>query len=150
MIVGLTSGCFDLFHHSHLLFLERCKSKCDKLIVGVDSDELVRATKGDGRPIHDELHRLNLISSLKVVDAAFILRRIEDLTKIASDFNVSEVYKCQRFADRSWINKTFIFGTEKAELVIIPDIPGMVSTTDIVNKIKAGCLPVPTFSKDRL
>lgn len=138
MIVGLTSGCFDLFHHSHLLFLERCKSRCDKLIVGVDSDDLVRKIKGSNRPIHGEIHRFNLLSSLEVIDICFILRDLEDLTKIARDFNVDELYKCEKFR-----NVEKVFGAEQAKMVIIPDIEGMISTTKIINRIKNGDLPVP-------
>lgn len=137
MKVGLTSGCFDLFHHSHLLFLENCKSRCDKLIVGVDSDELVKAIKGTNRPIHTEMHRFNLISSMSMVSVAFILRYVDDLTKIASDFNVDEVYKCEVWRGRQ------VFGAERAKLVIIPDIPGMVSTSVIVERIRKGQVPIP-------
>lgn len=36
-VVGVTSGCFDLFHFYHLRYLERCKALCGFLIVGVDS-----------------------------------------------------------------------------------------------------------------
>lgn len=139
MKVGMTSGCFDLFHHSHLLFLEACRSRCDKLIVGIDSNDLVSETKGDGRPIHDEMHRFNLVNSLQVVNMAFILRHVEDLTKMARDFNVTEVYKCEVWKDRG-----HVFGTEYARLIIIPDIPGMVSTTKIINRIRSGQLPILT------
>jgi len=141
MKVGLTSGCFDLFHHSHLLFLERCKARCDKLMVGVDSNVLVKEIKGPNRPIHDEMHRFNLVNSMSVVDIAFILRDVRHLIKIAMDFNVNEVYKCE-----VWKNRGHVFGTEHAKLVIIPDIEGMVSTTEIVRRIKRNDLPVPTRS----
>ena len=150
MIVGLTSGTFDLFHHSHLIYLERCKSQCDKLIVGVDGDRLVREIKGEGRPIHGELHRLNLVNSLSVVDSAFILQELEDLSGIAEQFDVSKVFKCEKFAapyTRTGATEPYtlmpepertIYGAEHAALVIIPDIPGMISTTKIVEMIKAG------------
>jgi len=132
MIVGLTSGTFDLFHHSHLLFLERCKANCQKLIVGVDSNELVKKTKGPKRPIHDEIHRFNLLSSLAVVDLCFILKDLEQLTRISLEFNVAKLFKCERFKDVKPL-----YGVEgtKAELVIIPDLPGMVSTSQIINSI---------------
>ncbi len=132
MIVGLTSGTFDLFHHSHLLFLERCKSHCQKLIVGVDSNELARKTKGPLRPIHDEIHRFNLLSSLQVVDSCFILKNLGQLTQISIEFNVSKVFKCETFRD-----KKPIYGVDgtKAELVIIPDLEDMISTTKIINSI---------------
>jgi len=44
-IVGITSGCFDLTHNYHLNYFLRCRRLCDILIVGVDSDDLVRKTK---------------------------------------------------------------------------------------------------------
>jgi len=135
MIVGLTSGTFDLFHHSHLIYLERCKALCDRLLVGVDSDNLASATKGDLRPIYSQLHRLNMLNSLTVVDMAFILSRVEDLTKIAKDFNVTKVFKCGSFDDNK---KGRVYGTETAELVILNDVPGMISTTAVIEAIKDG------------
>lgn len=69
-VVGLTSGCFDLVHFYHLRYLERCKSLCDILIVGVDSDLLVYANKNK-YPVIPEHHRLTMIDALKCVDIAF-------------------------------------------------------------------------------
>ena len=144
MKVGLTSGCFDLFHHSHLLYLERCKARCDKLIVGVDSDHWVSQNKGPDRPIHGELHRLNLINSLSCVSQAFLLRDVQQLRIIARDFNVDEIYKCEKFADGRHVH-----GTEHAKLVIIPDVLGMISTTKIIEKIREGEVeePIPIFEE---
>ncbi len=134
MIIGLTSGCFDLFHHSHLLYLERCKSQCDKLIVGVDSNDLVYRSKGPGRPIHDDIHRLNLINSLSVVDAAFRLDDLNSLTKISREFRVAKVFKCKKFAK---VEHIYGVTDADAELVIVPDVPGMISTTEIIEKIRS-------------
>jgi cytidyltransferase-like protein len=56
-LVALTSGVFDIAHSGHRRFLARCKSLCDTLVVGVDSDDLVRARKGVNRPFQRELER---------------------------------------------------------------------------------------------
>ncbi len=146
MIVGLTSGTFDLFHHSHLIYLERCKSHCDKLIVGVDADPLVRKLKGEGRPIHGDRHRHSLINSISIVDSAFILQNVEDLTIIAAQFCVDKMFKCEKFRARfrEGLRGIHVYGAELAELTIIPDIPGMITTTKIVNAIKQEHeMPIP-------
>jgi len=132
MIVGLTTGTFDLFHFSHLLYLERCKAQCDKLIVGVDSDALVRKIKGPTRPIFSQLHRYNLVASLSMVDTVFILDDPQRLTGIAYSFAVSKFFRCQ-----GWENR-HVYGAEDAELVILPDYEGMISTSRIVEAIKNG------------
>ena len=41
LIVGYATGVFDLFHIGHLKLLERAKGLCDRLIVGVTSDDLL-------------------------------------------------------------------------------------------------------------
>ncbi|TEE83062.1 hypothetical protein IPC1494_32785 [Pseudomonas aeruginosa] len=40
--LGYTSGVFDLFHQGHKIYLEKCKTLCDTLIIGVDDDSLVK------------------------------------------------------------------------------------------------------------
>ncbi len=67
-----TNGCFDLLHVGHLHLLEQAKTMGDLLIVGVNSDESVRALKGQGRPIVPEAERAELIAALECVDAVTI------------------------------------------------------------------------------
>ena len=66
-VVGYTTGVFDLFHIGHLRLLQRAKKRCDHLIVGVSTDELVEEYKNK-RPVIPFEERVEIISALKCVD----------------------------------------------------------------------------------
>ena len=66
-IIGYTSGVYDLFHVGHLNILENAKSLCDKLIVGVTTDELVKEYKGKNTVIPFS-ERIRIVRSIKHVD----------------------------------------------------------------------------------
>ena len=67
-IIGYTTGVFDLFHIGHVEILRKSKSMCDKLIVGVTSDKLVKYKfKKSVIPFQE---RLKIVSACKYVDIA--------------------------------------------------------------------------------
>lgn len=65
--VGYVPGVYDLFHTGHLRLFERCKERCNYLIVGVLTDELVEYYKGK-KPVISYENRARVIEGLKVVD----------------------------------------------------------------------------------
>ena len=64
---GFTTGVFDLFHVGHLNLLERCKERCDQLIVAVCDDDYVRSVKHK-EPVMTQEDRMRIIGNLKCVD----------------------------------------------------------------------------------
>ena len=64
----LVGGCFDILHFGHITFLTRAKSMGTHLIVALESDENVRHSKGDNRPIHTQHQRASMLRALNVVD----------------------------------------------------------------------------------
>ena len=77
MIIGYTTGVYDLFHIGHLNLLKNAKGMCDKLVVGVTVDELV-TYKGKHAVIPFE-DRIEIIRSIKYVDAAIPQRDMDKL-----------------------------------------------------------------------
>ncbi|TNM61044.1 adenylyltransferase/cytidyltransferase family protein [Streptomyces sp. NP160] len=67
MITGYTTGVYDLFHIGHLRLLERAKEHCDRLVVGVTTDQLSLAVKGK-TPVIPFDERRAIVSALSCVD----------------------------------------------------------------------------------
>jgi len=136
--VGLTSGTFDLFHDYHLRYLERCRRLCDVLVVGVDSDALVKKVKGPDRPILSEFQRLMLMDANKHITFCYIQDSLEAFTKMAEILMPERgmIFRNEVFAGRE---TEVAKGSSGAEVVIVPDVwePNSTSTLiDKINKIK--------------
>lgn len=68
MVLGYTSGVYDLFHIGHLNLLKNARGLCDKLIVGVSVDELVKYKNKKAVIPFEE--RIEIVRSIKYVDSA--------------------------------------------------------------------------------
>jgi len=71
-ILVFCNGCFDILHAGHITFLTEAKKQGDILIVGLNSDENVKSSKGPNRPINNEQDRSTILSALEVVDYVII------------------------------------------------------------------------------
>ena len=78
MLIGYTAGVYDLFHIGHLNLLKNAKAMCDKLVVGVTTDDLV-SYKGKKAMIPFE-DRIEIVRSIKYVDAVVPQSDMDKLT----------------------------------------------------------------------
>lgn len=67
MVIGYTTGVYDMFHIGHLNIIKRAKELCDYLIVGVSTDELVQKDKNK-TPIIPFADRVAIVESIRYVD----------------------------------------------------------------------------------
>ncbi len=69
----LVGGVFDIIHFGHIHFLKNAKRLGDHLVVALESDANVKRLKGNGRPIHSQDQRKEMLKSLSFVDEVIIL-----------------------------------------------------------------------------
>jgi len=70
--VTLANGCFDVLHVGHIRYLHAAKNLGGRLVVAVNSDDSVRALKGEGRPVMPAGERAEILAALADVDAIVI------------------------------------------------------------------------------
>jgi rfaE bifunctional protein nucleotidyltransferase chain/domain len=75
--VVLANGNFDLLHVGHVRYLRGAKELGGKLVVAVNSDESVRALKGEGRPVMPAEERAEIVAALADVDAVVIFPELD-------------------------------------------------------------------------
>ncbi|MGB9372953.1 MAG: adenylyltransferase/cytidyltransferase family protein [Jiangellales bacterium] len=122
MTVGITYGTFDLFHIGHLRILERTRALCDRMVVGVSTDEF-NALKGKRTavPFHD---RASIVSALRCVDEVIPEESWDqkqgDITRHSVDLLVMGDDWRGQFDDLA----------DLCEVVYLPRTPG-ISTTEL-------------------
>ena len=79
MIIGYTTGVYDLFHIGHLNILMNAKKHCDYLIAGVSTDELAAQYKKK-KPIIPFEERIAIVSAIKYVDEAVAQDTLDKIT----------------------------------------------------------------------
>ena len=126
MVIGYTAGVYDLFHIGHLNLLKNAKGMCDKLIVGVTTDDLV--TYKGKRPMIPFEDRIEIVRSIKYVDAAVPQ---EDMDKLL----MCKKLKASRlFVGDDWFNTDKWKEYEKdfaeagIEIIYFPYTKGVSST----------------------
>lgn len=71
MQIGYAAGAFDLFHVGHLNLLRNARQRCDVLVAGVVSDEMLREVKGI-EPVIPTEERAEIVRNLRFVDRVHI------------------------------------------------------------------------------
>ena len=133
MIIGYTTGVYDLFHIGHLNLLKNAKGMCDRLIVGVTVDNLV-TYKGKTAMIPFE-DRIEIVRSIKYVDAAVPQYDMDKLTACkklgASILFVGDNW----YGSDKWHEYERVFTQEGIKIIYFPYTRG-VSSTKISDALK--------------
>ncbi len=132
--VVFTNGCFDLLHPGHIKLLEAARAMGDALVVGINSDDSVRALKGPSRPVIPEQERAEVLANLECVDAVVVFNELTPQKTVAAllpDILVK---------GGDWPGNQIV-GREEVEAaggkVVLIDVVEGHSTTEILRRIQS-------------
>lgn len=135
MIIGYTTGVFDMFHIGHLNILRRAKELCDFLIVGVTTDELCFKRKNK-YPIINEKDRMAIVEAIRYVDK--VVPQVDmDKIRPVKEFRVNVVFVGSDWkGTTAWENFEKEFAKEGCSVIYLSHTDGISSTLlrEILNK----------------
>ena len=131
MTKGFICGSWDLLHVGHLILLEKCKDKCDYLLVGLHVDPNVER-RGKNKPIESIFERLMRLKSCKFVDGVIIYQTEAELEVILRNMDIDI-----RFLGTDYNGEKKITAEDAVEICYI-DRNHNYSTTELRERIKNG------------
>jgi D-beta-D-heptose 7-phosphate kinase/D-beta-D-heptose 1-phosphate adenosyltransferase len=126
MNIGFTNGCFDILHVGHLSLFEHLKKQVDYVIVGIDSDKMVKKAKGNDRPINNEKDRKFFLEKIRDVDEVFIFDSHDELRSALSKIKPNYMLVGSDYKNRE------VIGSEHAKLLDFFEVIDGYSTTKIL------------------
>ena len=127
--IGITFSCFDLLHSGHILMLKDSKTKCDLLVVGLQSDPtLDRPDKN--KPILSLQERLISLQSIKYIDYIVIYERESDVSEILDSLSPNI-----RILGSDYINKEFTGKNKNIEIYYHDRFIHTYSTSNLRKRI---------------
>lgn len=127
MVIGYTSGVYDMFHIGHLNIIQRAKEQCDYLIVGVTSDELCLKRKNK-LPIIPEKDRISIVKAIRYVDKVIVQNDMDKL-RVVKEYNINKVFVGSDWkGTTSWNKYEDSFKTVGCEVVYLDHTDGISST----------------------
>jgi len=127
---GYVSGTFDMFHIGHLNLLRRSKERCDYLVAGVLSDEVVMKYKGK-KPIIPLDQRIEIVSAIRYVDEVDITtEELLDKAIAWKKYNFNAMFSGDDHLSNDWLkeNEKTAFGKNGVDIVFFPYTKEITST----------------------
>ena len=98
--IGFTCSTFDLLHAGHILMLAECKSICDYLIVGLQTDPTIDRPEIKNKPVQSIVERYVQLSAVKFVDEIIVYDTEKDLEDLLMFLPISMRICGEEYKDR--------------------------------------------------
>jgi len=130
--VGFTNGCFDLIHPGHISLIRQSKAECDRLIVGLNTDDSIKRLKGPERPATNETSRAIVLASLEDVDLVIPFAEDTPITLI-EEIQPDVLIKGADYTVETVVGSDFVLST--GGRVHLAELKDGFSTTRTIQKL---------------
>ena len=131
--VGFTNGCFDILHAGHVSLLHAARRRCDRLVVGLNTDDSVARLKGPSRPVNPLADRAAVLSALSAVDAVVAFEEDTPLELIRA-LRPDVLVKGADYTEDRVVGADLVRASG-GEVVLVDLLPGR-STTGIAARLR--------------
>jgi len=133
--IGLTSGCFDIFHSGHISMLKQSKAMCDVFFVCLSSDKQIREIKGPNRPVNEIDDRARMLLTMPFIDYVILYDETDNTYEKELD-NIMLLIQPDIWFKGSDYNERGIRAKHPSlkRIVLINNVENK-STTNIIRKI---------------
>lgn len=125
--IGYTQGVYDMFHIGHLNLINRAKEQCEHLIVGVNSDELVKSYKHKDTVIK-EGDRAEIVRNMKAVDECLVVDTL-DKVEMQKQLHFDAIFiGSDWYGNPRWMQTKEELAAIGVDVVFLPHTEGVSST----------------------
>ncbi len=128
--VGYTAGVYDMFHIGHLNVIKNAHMLCEKLVVAVSTDDLVRNEKGIV-PIIPFSERIQIVQAIRYVDQAVpqISYAAEGKIQAAKEYGIDVMFVGSDWkGSKKWDTIEHQLSELGVDVVYLPHTDGISST----------------------
>ena len=103
-MIGITFSSFDLFHSGHVAMLKEAKSKCDYLMVGLQTDPTIDRPEKN-KPIQSVFERYVQLEGCKYIDEVIPYATEQDLIDILLTYKVDVRFIGEEYQGKEFTGK---------------------------------------------
>ncbi len=103
-MIGITFSSFDLFHSGHVAMLKEAKSKCDYLMVGLQTDPTIDRPEKN-KPIQSVFERYVQLEGCKYIDEVIPYATEQDLIDILLTYKIDVRFIGEEYQGKEFTGK---------------------------------------------
>ena len=136
-VIGLTSGCFDIFHSGHISTLKQSKNMCDIFFVCLSSDKQIREIKGPSRPVNHIEDRARMLLTMPFIDYVILYDETDNTYEKELDNIMLMIQPDVWFKGSDYTERGVRGKHPSLKRIVLFDNLENKSTTNIISKINS-------------